>query len=96
MGKFRTVFGLCQTITLEMCPVLPLLLNDYSQRTVQSGVELCSLVGSVMVNSEPLLRCLDDVDRPEGAIYIKNKIIDRIRKNEIPTLDHNCKSLKDF
>ena len=28
---------------LDICPLLPLILNDYSQKTVQSGIELASL-----------------------------------------------------
>ena len=44
-----------------------------------------------MINSEPLLNTLDHIERPEGSIYLKNTIIERIRKNKIPTLDQNGK-----
>ena len=30
-------------VILDICPLLPLILNDYSQKTVQSGIELASL-----------------------------------------------------
>merc|ERR1712131_164926 len=77
-------------LALDICPLLPLILNDYSQKTVQSGIELASLVGSILINSEPLLNTLDHIERPEGSIYLKNTIIERIRKHKIPSLDQNA------
>ena len=44
-----------------------------------------------MINSEPLLNTLDHIERPEGSIYLKNTIIERIRKHKIPSLDQNGK-----
>ena len=49
-------------------------------------------VGSILINSEPLLNTLDHIERPEGSIYLKNTIIERIRKHKIPSLDQNGKS----
>ena len=49
-----------------------------------------------MINSEPLLNTLDHIERPEGSIYLKNTIIERIRKHKIPSLDQNGKPSQPF
>ena len=79
-----------EELALEMCPLLPLIFNDYAQRTVQSGVELASLIGTIMTILDPLLSSMDTIDRPEGSAYITQSVLGRIRKNKIPHLDTEC------
>ena len=42
------------------------------------------------------MNTLDHIERPEGSIYLKNTIIERIRKHKIPSLDQNGKRLFHF
>ena len=78
-------------LAVEMCPLLPLIFNDYAQKTVQSGVELASLIGSIVTKDvELLLTALDSIERPEGSVYIKQSVLGRIRMNKVPSLDQDC------
>ena len=78
-------------LAVEICPLLPLIFNDYAQKTVQAGVELASLIGSIVTTGvDPLLTALDAIDRPEGSVYLKQSVLGRIRNNKMPSLDQNC------